>query len=63
MSKQRVLICPNMLGPEGVNKVGRGERGILYSRKFFTGPNFCENPVSPPEEIFSVLIFVFSASY
>ena len=34
MSKQRVLICPNMLGPEGVNKVGGGERGIPYSRKF-----------------------------
>ena len=28
----------------------------------FTGPNFLENPVSPPEEIFAVLIFSFSAS-
>ena len=26
------------------------------------GPNFRENPVSPPEEIFVVLIFAFSAS-
>ena len=26
-------------------------------REIFTGPNFDENPVSPPEEIFSVLIF------
>ena len=35
MSKQRVIICPNMLGPGGVNKVGGGgERGILYGRKF-----------------------------
>ena len=27
------------------------------------GPNFRENPVSPSEEIFTVLIFVFSVGY
>ena len=31
--------------------------------EIFTAPNFCENPVAPPEEIFAVLIFVLSASY
>ena len=36
---------------------------IPYSWKFFAGPNFRENPISPPEEIFTVLISVFSASY
>ena len=32
-------------------------------REIFTGPNFCEIPVSPPEEIFAVLIFAFSPTY
>ena len=31
--------------------------------KYRIAGNFCENPVSPPEEIFAVLIFAFSASY
>ena len=31
-------------------------------REIFTGPDFRKNPVSPPEEIFAVLIFAFSAS-
>ena len=29
----------------------------------FAGPNFLNNPVSPPEEIFTVLIFAFNESY
>ena len=29
-------------------------------QEIFAGPNFHENPVSPPEEIFAVLIFAFS---
>ena len=37
--------------------------GIPYSGKFSRGPNFRENPVYPPEEIFVVLIFAFSVSY
>ena len=24
---------------------------VLYSGEIFAGPSFCENPVSPPEEI------------
>ena len=39
-----------------------GERWY-QKREIFAGPNFRENPVSPPAEIFRVLIFAFSASY
>ena len=31
-------------------------------QEIFADPNFRKNPVSPPEEIFTVLIFAFSAS-
>ena len=30
--------------------------------EIFAGPNFPENPVSPPEKFFAALIFAFSAS-
>ena len=36
---------------------------LLYSGKFLRVPNFRENPIFPPEEIFTVLIFAFSTNY
>ena len=39
------------------------DKTMSYMREIFAGPNFRENPVSLPEEIFAVLIFAFSAGY
>ena len=55
-----IFACINVSLKSYKHEIGFGRGTFVINLYRIAGPNFCKNPVSPPEEIFAVLIFALS---